>query len=160
MVASPDYYTLEGATAEAIIGMWAEVGIRATIRGADLAQKLELMNENNHHVFPNSCGDPYGDPEAWLIANLGPSNFIQQDGWWPEASAARFNEIGRQAKATVDQQARDALFQQMLDAIEAEAACVPLYIPTETYAMAAWVDWAPYSLYYMDLRPSNFRARS
>lgn len=47
----------------------------------------------------------------------------------------------------------------MLDIWDDEAPRTVLYIPIENYGVRSDIDWIPYSLYYMDLRPSALRFR-
>lgn len=51
------------------------------------------------------------------------------------------------------------LYQQQLDEYEGEAPGTTLYAPKEIYAMKTSIDWSPYSLYWMDLRPYNFKIK-
>jgi len=44
----------------------------------------------------------------------------------------------------------------MLDIFEDEMPMTMLYNPTTTYAVRQGIRWNPYSLYYMDFRPTNF----
>jgi peptide/nickel transport system substrate-binding protein len=56
-----------------------------------------------------------------------------------------------------DMKARYKMFQRQLDIFEDEAPMTILYNPFETYAMRKGIDWTPYPLYFMDLRPDNLK---
>jgi peptide/nickel transport system substrate-binding protein len=152
---SPFYYTNGLEAAQAIIEMWREVGINAEIEVRD---------------------NPYDEgPEAIMVTNWSNSSFVadpdgalwlrwgadypgtQEFFWEPEDE--RFNELGAEARITLDEDFRYESYQTMLDIWEEEAPGTVLYIPMENYAIREHVEWQPYSFYYMDLRPHNLSFR-
>jgi peptide/nickel transport system substrate-binding protein len=148
---SPFYYTNGIESAQAIIEMWGEIGINAEIEVRD---------------------NPYDEgPEAIMVTNWSNSSFVadpdgafwlrwgadypgtQEFFWYPDDE--RFNELGAEARITMDEEFRFDAYQTMLDIWEEEAPGTVLYIPHEIYGIRDGIEWTPYSFYYMDLRPHN-----
>jgi peptide/nickel transport system substrate-binding protein len=148
---SPFYYTNGVQSAEAIVEMWNAVGINAEVDVRD---------------------NPYDEgPEAIMVTNWSNSSFVadpdgalwlrwgadypgtQEFFWYPEDE--RFNELGAEARRTLDAEFRFDAYQTMLDIWEEEAPGTVLYIPHEIYGVRDGVQWTPYSFYYMDLRAEN-----
>lgn len=153
---APDYYINERAAAEAIAGMWREVGINVTLEFVEVAQRIQRWTPDNvrDHVHTLSATSD-GFPESYLWRFWGPES-VGQRFWLPE-SAARYNEIGQELLTTSDKAQRFGLVQQMLDEWEREAPGTLLYVPNGIYAVSDDVEWSPTPLYYLDLRPYNFR---
>ncbi|MEX2426098.1 MAG: ABC transporter substrate-binding protein [Thermomicrobiaceae bacterium] len=148
---SPFYYTNGLESAQAIIEMWAEIGLNAEVEVRD---------------------NPYDEgPEEIMVTNWSNSSFVadpdgalwlrwgadypgtQEFFWFPEDE--RFNELGAEARTTMDEEFRYEAYQTMLDIWEEEAPGTVLYIPHEIYGVRDGIEWTPYSFYYMDLRPEN-----
>lgn len=95
---------------------------------------------------------PY-DPDTSFWSDWGPDGRPQQEWWTPENPS--YNELGEEARQTLDQEARYEMYQEVFDIWEEEAPGTVLYIPVENYASQSHVDWTPYAVYYMDLRAEN-----
>ena len=78
---------------------------------------------------------------------------------WTAESAAKYNQLGTQARSILDKAQRFDLYQQMLTEWETEAPGTTLYISKEAYGLKSTLDWTPYPLYYMDLRAYNFKVK-
>jgi len=156
---APNYYTNEREVAEALMGMFKAVGINAKLDTAESAQILNAFKQNTRNLMATSSSSNNGDPDGYLYRSWGPDSSLQKNGWWSAQSAARYNELGQQARTTLDKGKRFDLYQGMLDEFEREAPLGILYTPKEAYAMKTTIDWTPYPLYFMDLRPYNFRVR-
>ncbi len=126
---------------------------------SESAQKDKFQKDNNFHVSTWSATSGTGDPDGYLWRNWGPDNAQQKSGWWTAESAAKYNQLGTEARSILDKGKRFDLYQQMLDEYETQAPGTMLYIPKEIYAMKATIDWTPYPLYYMDLRAYNFKVK-
>jgi peptide/nickel transport system substrate-binding protein len=148
---SPFYYTNGLEAAQAVIEMWNEIGLNAEVEVRD---------------------NPYDEgPEAIMVTNWSNSSFVadpdgalwlrwgadypgtQEFFWYPEDE--RFNELGAEARTTLDEEFRYDAYQTMLDIWEEEAPGTVLYIPHEIYGVRTGIEWTPYSFYYMDLRTEN-----
>ncbi len=98
-----------------------------------------------------------GDQEGYLWQPLGPAGNAQRMGWWTPPS--EFNTLGETVRTSLDRQTRYDALQKMLDITDTNPPGTVLYQPKELYAVANTVEWEPYSYYYMDLRPYNFRVK-
>lgn len=156
---SPNYYTNEREAGEAIVEMWKAAGINAKLELAESASKDPQFNNGSKQVSTWSATSGTGDPDGYLWRNWGPDNALQKGGYWTAESAAKYNDLGKQARSTLDTQKRFDLYQQQLDEYESEAPGTTLYIPKEIYTIKNTLDWTPYPLYYMDLRAYNFKIK-
>lgn len=156
---TPNYYTNEREAGEAIVAMLQAAGINAKLELLEGAAKDKAYREDNRQITTWSATSGTGDPDGYLWRNWGPDNAQQKNGWWAAESAAKYNQLGGEARSILDKQKRLDLYGQMLDVYEDEAPGTVLYIPKETYAMRASIEWTPYPLYYLDLRAYNFKVK-
>jgi peptide/nickel transport system substrate-binding protein len=150
---SPFYYTNGLESAQAIAEMWRAVGINATIEVRD-----NPYDEGPENIMVTNWSNSsfVADPDGALWLRWGADYpGTQRFFWYPEDP--RFNELGAQARVTLDEDFRYEAYQEMLDIWEEEAPGTVLYIPHEIYGIRDGVDWLPYSFFYMDLRPGNLR---
>lgn len=144
-----NYYTNGLAAGEAIIEMWKAVGINAQIR---LRQPGESIPVEESMVANWSNSSILADPDGALWRGWGQQSGVQKNYW---AAPEAFNQLGLEARTTLDGAVRFANYQQMLDIWEDEAPGTVLYVPVENYGVANDVQWEPYPFYYMDLRAYN-----
>ncbi len=141
------YYTNSEQVAQAIVPMWQDVGINAEVR---ISEDFLSGDERIAHTGSNSSilADP--DGVQWRAWGAGST---QQVNYWD--APAEFNELGEEARRTLDQEKRYENYQRMLDIWGEEAPGTVLYDPVEFYGVSTQVNWSPYSFYYMDLRAYN-----
>lgn len=144
----PDYYTLGFEAMQAIAEMWSEVGINAVIDAREEA--WEFTDDAMVQIWSNTS--VLGDPAGSLWRLWGTESAMQREFW---DAPERYNELGEEAIATLDQEFRYDAYQEMLDIWEEEAPGTVLVLPDETYGVRDGVNWNPYSLFYMDLRAHN-----
>lgn len=144
-----NYYTNGLQAAQAIIEMWRAVGINAEIR---LTQPGESIPAEERMVGNWSNSSILADPDGALWRGWGAGSPTQRDAW---PAPEEFNQLGLEARSTLDKEMRYNNYQRMIDIWETEAPGTVLYIPVENYAMANDVQWQPYPFYYMDLRAYN-----
>ncbi len=156
---SPNYYTFEKEAAQAIIEMWKAVGINGKLELVEGTLQTKTFQENTRQITTWSATSGTADPDGYLWRNWGPDNLQQKNGWWSAESAAKYNQLGTQARSILDKSQRFDLYQQMLTEWETEAPGTTLYIPKESYGLRSTIDWTPYPLYYMDLRAYNFKVK-
>jgi len=158
-VSSPNYYNNEREAGEAVVAMWQKAGINAKLDVIEGATKDMLFNSGMRQAGTWSATSGTADPDGYLWRNWGPDNTQQKGGYWTAESAAKYNDLGKQARSTLDRNKRVDLYRQVLDEFESEAPGTTLYAPKEIYATKTTIDWTPYSLYWMDLRPYNFKIK-
>ena len=144
-----NYYTNGLQAGQAIIEMWRAVGINAEIR---LTQPGESIPAEERMVGNWSNSSILADPDGALWRGWGAGSATQRDAW---PAPEEFNQLGLEARSTLDKEVRYNNYQRMIDIWEAEAPGTVLYVPVENYAMANDVQWQPYPFYYMDLRAYN-----
>jgi peptide/nickel transport system substrate-binding protein len=150
---SMNYYTMGEQVAQAVVEMWRAVGLNATVAPfqqadfwSDPERSLVTMAVNN---------DEFGDPVSFWLRLYAESNPGQH--WWTDEANKRFTELGLQLQRTLDEQARRAATQEMLDIYAEEAPGTVLYVPTQNYGVRQGIDWVPYSFFFMDFRGGNLR---
>jgi peptide/nickel transport system substrate-binding protein len=141
------YYTNGEQVAEAIVGMWQEIGVNAVVR---INEKSTTGEERQVHTWSNSSRLADPDGSIWVL--WGTDSSVQKNYW---TAPAEFNRLGEEARATLDEEQRYENYQQLLDIWEDEAPGTVLYDPHEFYGVSNAVNWSPYSFYYMDLRAYN-----
>ncbi len=144
-----DYYTNGLQAGEAIVAMWKEIGINAEIllvSAGDREVPAESMvaNWSNSSVLADPDGSPW---RSW-----GQESGVQKNYW---SADPKFNELGAEARRTLDTRKRYDHYQAMLDIWEREAPGTVLYIPVENYGVSKDVNWSPYPFYYSDFRAYN-----
>lgn len=141
------YYTNGEQVAEAIVAMWQAIGVNAVVR---INEQSTTGEARQVHTWSNSSR--LADPDGSLWVLWGEGSGIQKNYW---TAPAEFNQIGQEARSTLDEQRRYELYQQLLDIWEDEAPGTVLYDPVEFYGVNNAVNWTPYPFYYMDFRAYN-----
>jgi peptide/nickel transport system substrate-binding protein len=154
-VIGSDYYANEVATAQALIGMWSDVGLNV---------KLELK-ENFAQVFQppgrGICNTSdtalYPDPVSELWRRYGKDSTLQvQYKFW---SNDAFNALGPTLVSNLDPKARYTAFQQMLDIYDTiDPPGTVLFTVGMFYAEHKSLHWLPYPVEHMDFRQAAFSA--
>lgn len=144
------YYTLGADAAQAVVSMWQEVGVNAVIELSD-----DPHNPEGHQIAFWSAGLTPGDPTLNFTSLYGPRSAIQTNFWTPENPA--FNENIAALTATLDQEERYRLYQEMLDIWVDESQATMLYRVNQMYAQKTTVGWTPYMTFEMDLSAKNVK---
>ncbi len=145
-----NYYTNGLQAAQAIVQMWQDVGLKAEVK---VVENIDATPMDQYMVSNWSNSSFVADPDGAFWLRWGKETAVQKKLWTPDDP--KFNELGQQARQTLDKKFRYDAYQQMLDIWEDEAPGTVLYIPVENYGVRKGIDWLPYSFYYMDLRPDN-----
>jgi peptide/nickel transport system substrate-binding protein len=148
----PVYYTNGALAAQAIMEMWAAVGIKGKLNldGKWTGGEPSMMARNWSN--PMYFADPVGSFGV-MWAPGGPSEGEGRFNVTPEYTA-NWEEF--RFAPTVE--ARKASFAKLMDYIQAEAPVLPLYQPYESWAMKSNVTWAPLPgnvPYALDFRAGN-----
>lgn len=137
------YYTFGNEAAQAIVGMWKDIGVNARIKFTDDVKTTNVSAWSNSMRFP----DPLGG--LWLL--WGPGSTTE---FWPGDD--EFNRIGTSLASTTDLTQRRDLERQLMQRWEVVAPGTILYNPYECWGIRAGLTWKPYSSQAMDFRPVNF----
>ncbi len=149
----PNYYVNALSAAQIIQQMWKKVGIISKI---EVVENFKQKRTKDVAVYPWSNTYRLPDPTGAMWILWGTKSSIQRKyKYWK--APKEFNSLGEKVLGSGDMKARFKMFQRQLDIFEDEAPMTILYNPFETYAMRKGLDWTPYPLYYMDLRPDNLK---
>lgn len=146
------YYTNGLLAAQAIMEMWAEVGVKGKV------QVGEKWTGNSPDMMTRNWSNPmyFSDPFGSFGVMWAP------DG--PSESEGRFNtdeqyaEIWERFRFSKDAAARKAAYAELMDRIKADPPVLPLYRPYESWAMRKDVNWAPkpgHIPYVLDFRAGS-----
>ncbi|HEY2133343.1 MAG TPA: ABC transporter substrate-binding protein [Acetobacteraceae bacterium] len=154
-VIGSDYYPNEVATAQALIGMWKDVGINVEL----------VLKENFAQVFQppgrGICNTSdtalYPDPVSELWRRYGKDSTLQvQYKFW---SDDEFNALGPTLVANLDPKARYTAFQKMLDIYDNDdPPGTVLHTVGMFYAEHKSLHWLAYPVEHMDFRKDAFSA--
>jgi len=145
-----DTYTLGDEVTAAVIEMWKAVGINAEQQNMTLAEYYDDIDKKP--AIQGSGNDEFANPDSWYI-RYGKNSPFDVYFWTP--TDASFDELGQEARSSLDPQTRYADYQAMLDIYDDEVPSTPLYIPAEFYALRSGINWTPYSFYYLDFSSRN-----
>ena len=150
----PNYYTNSMEAAQIIQEMWKRIGFNMkiapvenwkAIRGPDVA------------IYPWSNTFRYPEPVGQIAMSWGPGSEIQEGDRQYWEGTPEFNKLAGVLTSSVDKTERKAAFRRMMEIFQEEVPGTILYNPISTYAMRKGIEFTPYSLYYMDLRPDNLK---
>ena len=149
-VTHPVYYTNGLAAAEAVVEFWRDVGVDARVQVRE--DWFGYSNENPDIQVRNlSDWRIISDPHATILWSWTITALWEDNG--------DFQALGEQAGSTLDTAERHALYQQMLDMMEAEAPGTVLYRIREFFGVRSDIGWIPYAYMY-DFRPYNLSFRN
>ncbi len=149
----PGYYTNSTEAAQIIQEMWKAIGFNIKL---DPVENFKAVRAEGVAIYPWSNTFRYPDPVGSIFLNWGPLAAVQRKHKLWEAPAA-FNDGMMTLLGSGDQAERRKVFQKTLDVFEDEMPGTLLYNPISTYGVRKGIDWTPYTLYYMDLRPDNLK---
>lgn len=148
-----NYYVNALSAAQIIQQMWKKVGVNARI---EVVENFKQKRTKDVAVYPWSNTYRLPDPTGAMWILWGDKSAIQKKyKYWK--APKEFNDLGNKILTSGDMKKRYAMFQRQLDILEDEVPMTILYNPFETYAMRKGIQWTPYPLYFMDLRPDNLK---
>ncbi len=149
------YYVNALSAAQIIQQMWKKIGVNARI---EVVENFKQKRSKDVAVYPWSNTYRLPDPTGAMWILYGDKSALQRKyKYWK--APKEFNELGNKVLTSADMKKRFSMFQRQLDILEDEAPMTILYNPFETYAMRKGVEWTPYPLYFMDLRPDNLQIK-
>lgn len=149
---APSYYTNGLLAAQAIMEMWAEVGINGKVNVQD------KWSGNSPDMMARNWSNPmyFADPFGCFGVMWAPNG--------PSESEGRFNTDEDYARAwekfryNGDVELRRAAYAELMERIKQDPPVLPLYRPYESWAMKTNVDWAPkpgHIPYVLDFRAGS-----
>lgn len=154
-----NYYLLSTEAAQAMQQMWKSVGLNVKLEPVENWGQVEDPN-GTVHIRPWSNTHRMPDPLGSFVPQWGKASGIQNnkqdaDRAWDAPKA--FNDAQDVIVTATDWTVRQDAYRKALDIWMDETPGTMLYNPLETYAMRKNIEWKPYGLYYMDLRPDNLK---
>ena len=149
----PGYYTNSTEAAQIIQEMWKAVGFNIKL---EPVENFKAVRAKGAAIYPWSNTFRYPDPVGSIYLNWGPLSAVQRKHKFWDAPEA-FNKGMNTLLGSDNQAQRRKVFQKTLDVFEDEMPGTLLYNPISTYGVRKGIEFTPYTLYYMDLRPDNLK---
>jgi peptide/nickel transport system substrate-binding protein len=154
-VVGSDYYPNEVAIAQALISMWKEVGINVEmVLKENMAQVFEPPGRGINNTSDSAL---YPDPVSELWRRYGKESPLQVSFklWSDDA----FNALGPTLVTSLDEKARYAACQRMLDIYDHDdPPGTVLFTAGMFYGERRDLHWLPYPVEHMDFRTEAFSA--
>ena len=148
------YMANDKPMAEAVVGMWRDVGINAKVEVFEYTVRAQ---KNRDKTFKGLWwSDPtstLADPDGMMWRLLGPGG--PQDYWrHPE-----FDELGNAARFSVDEKFRGEAYKKMTKIFLEHFPWLPVVQPYEDYGLQKHVEWTPNPNQQFEIRKFNFKFR-
>ena len=144
----PNYYPLEVQTAQALVEMWASVGLNVRIEMVEGLSQVRrkpiqgMWDESTLMFFP--------DPLSMALRTHGPNGVFQRLTAWKNPE---FNEIAGRLETVADEAERRWLHRRALEIIDHDdPPCLVLHDNAVLYGMRAELAWRPAVSVIMDFR--------
>ncbi|MBA3337674.1 MAG: hypothetical protein H0T49_08940 [Chloroflexia bacterium] len=138
--------------AEAIAAMWEEVGVTVRLDVIEIAVRSEKNASKSFlGVWWSDPTNTLADPDGMMWRLLAPGG--AQDYWRDE----EFDALGLEARTSLDPALREANYQRMFDIFLENFPWIPILQPFESYGVANYISWYPYSNQYFNLRAENLQ---
>lgn len=149
---APNYYPLEQEWTQAIVSMWADVGLKVTISPIELSQREMITRNDDWHLYTTSSGNvmdvalarEYGTDKAEYQILHTPGQFDQ------------LNALVAQAQQTVDDEQRRDLTKQALDMLDDFVMVLPLFTINRITASTKSISFQETPRFGLELRPGRF----
>ncbi|MEM9683022.1 MAG: ABC transporter substrate-binding protein [Pseudomonadota bacterium] len=149
----PGYYTNSLEAAQIIQEMWKAIGFNIKL---DPVENFKAVRADGVAIYPWSNTYRFPDPTGAININWGPLSAVQRKyKLW--SAPDQFNGSMTKILESGDPEIRSAAFKKVLDSFEDEMPGTILYNPLSTYGVRKGIDWTPYPIYFMDLRPDNLK---
>ncbi|MBM3220060.1 MAG: twin-arginine translocation signal domain-containing protein [Candidatus Rokubacteria bacterium] len=148
------YMANDKPMAEAIVGMWRDVGVNAKVEVFEYSVRAQ---KNRDKTFKGLWwSDPtstLADPDGMMWRLLGPGG--PQDYW----RHAEFDELGNAARFSVDEKFRGEAYKKMTRVFLEHFPWIPVVQPYEDYGLQKHVEWTPNPNQQFEIRKFNFKFR-
>jgi peptide/nickel transport system substrate-binding protein len=137
---------------EAIAAMWKDIGVNAKVEVLEYSVRAQ---KNRDRTFKGLWwSDPtstLSDPDGMFWRLLSPGG--PQDYW----RHARFDELGEQARFSVDEKFRGQAYAEMTKIFLEHLPWIPVVQPYEDYGLQKYVDWTPNPNQAFEIRRFAFK---
>ena len=138
--------------AEAIQGMWRDVGVNAKVEVLEYSVRAQKNRDKSFKgLWWSDPTSTLGDPDGMMWRLLSPGG--PQDYW----RHPRFDELGEAARFSVDEKFRAEAYREMTKIFLEHLPWVPVIQPYEDYGLQKYVEWTPNPNQQFEIRRFNFR---
>jgi len=148
------YVALDKIMAEAIAGMWKDVGVNINLEVIEYSIRAQKLREKSlKGVLWSDPTSSLRDPDGMVWRLLGPGGTF--DYWrHPE-----WDELGNAARFSIDENFRGRSYKRMTEIFLEHLPWIPILQPYEDYGVQKHVEWTPNPNQQFDVRRFNFRMR-
>jgi len=148
------YTVNDTGMAEAIAGMWKDVGINAVVEVIEYSVRAQKNRERSFKgLWWSDPASTIGDPDGMMWRLLAPGG--TQDYWrHPE-----FDQLGEAARFSLDEKFRGEAYRKMTQMFLEHNPWIVVLQPYEDYGLQKSVEWTPHPLGFVELRRFNLRLR-
>jgi peptide/nickel transport system substrate-binding protein len=148
------YVALDKTMAEAIAGMWKDVGVNINLEVIEYSIRAQKLREKSlKGLLWSDPTSSLRDPDGMVWRLLGPGGTF--DYWrHPE-----WDELGNAARFSVDENFRGRSYKRMTEIFLEHLPWIPILQPYEDYGVQKHVEWTPNPNQQFDVRRFNFRMR-
>lgn len=151
------YYTNGLLAAQAIMEMWAAVGVKGRVN------VVEEWTGGSPDMMVRSWSNPmyFADPFGSFGVMWAPGGPSQSEGRFNTDAA--YAAIWERFRFSADIAERKRAYAELMERIKSDAPFLPLYRPYESWAMRKGIDWAPkpgHIPYVLDFRAGSIEFAS
>jgi peptide/nickel transport system substrate-binding protein len=148
-----NYYTNQVFTAQALVEMWAQVGLNVQINMVEnWAQVFARGPERGIRDWSNSA--VFNDPVSSIVSQHGPNGEQQQYGEWTNDE---MNRLSLELETSTDRARRRVVFARLLEICEREDPAYTVLHQNATFtAKRKDIKWSAAPSFAMDFRAPNF----
>ncbi len=148
-----NYYTNQTFTAQALVEMWAQVGLNVQITMVEnWAQVFARGPERGIRDWSNSA--VFNDPVSSIVSQHGPNGEQQQYGEWTNDE---MNRLSLELETSTDRARRRTVFARLLEICEREDPAYTVLHQNATFtAKRKDINWSAAPSFAMDFRAPNF----
>ena len=132
------YMANDKPMAEAVVGMWRDVGVNAKVEVFEYSVRAQKNREKTFKgLWWSDPTSTLADPDGMMWRLLGPGG--PQDYWrHPE-----FDELGNAARFSIDEKFRGDAYRRMTKIFLEHLPWIPVVQPYEDYGLQKHVEWTP-----------------
>ncbi|PYM69614.1 MAG: hypothetical protein DME10_23195 [Candidatus Rokuibacteriota bacterium] len=148
------YMANDKPMAEAVVGMWRDVGVNAKVEVFEYSVRAQKNREKTFKgLWWSDPTSTLADPDGMMWRLLGPGG--PQDYWrHPE-----FDELGNAARFSIDEKFRGDAYRRMTKIFLEHLPWIPVVQPYEDYGLQKHVEWIPNPNQQFEIRRFNFKFR-
>jgi peptide/nickel transport system substrate-binding protein len=144
------YLSNDLAMAEIIAQGWEDIGVNVSLQQIETAVRAE---KNRTKSF---LGMWWSDPTSTLLDPDGMMwRLLAPEGAQPYFRNEEFDALGAEARTSLDPALRERNYHRMFEIFNENFPWIPIIQPLESYGVANYIEWYPYSNQYFNLRAEN-----